>query len=188
MVIPIRISEKEEADYLTRSAPVAIGSEKVGIDFSVGTRTDLFLYYLSVDDINHFQRNGSWEQKYYCTKSSLAGESDTVPGLLGTFRRDHSYVVGAKLAYGRPLPIKCKAERNKSFYQANFALEELLGGSVAFPAEANCLIRALESNGRQSSPSQTKREAQQSLALLVFAILFLLLASIVPYGRRLVFS
>ena len=95
---------------------------------------------------------------------------------LGTFRRDHSHVIGAKLAYGRPLPIKYKAERTKGFYQANFALEELLGGSVAFPAEANGLARALGSNGRQSYLSQTKREVQQSLALLMFAILFLLLA------------
>ena len=35
----------------------------------------------------------------------------------------------------------------------------LIGGSVAFPAEAIGLARTLESNGRQSYPSQTKREA-----------------------------
>ena len=51
------------------------------------------------------------------------------------------------MVYGRPLPISCKVERNKGFYQADFALEELLDGSIAFPVEADCLIRALESNG-----------------------------------------
>ena len=178
----------KEADSLAGSAPVAVGSEKFGIDFSLGTWTDLFLYYLCAEDIEVFQRNGSWQQVYYYAKPSAAGESDAVPGLLGTFRRDHSHVVGAKLAYGRPLPIKCKAERNKRFYQANFGLEELLGGSVAFPVEANGLARTLGSNGRQSYPSHTKREVQQSLALLVFAILFLLLALTVERDRYLAFS
>jgi hypothetical protein len=86
------MNEVEGADYLARSAPVAIGSEKLGIDFSLGTWTDLFLYYLSAEDIDAFQRNGRWQQDYYYAKSSATGESDAVPGLLGTFRRDHSCV------------------------------------------------------------------------------------------------
>ena len=182
------MNDVEEADYLARSAPVAIGSEKFGIDFSLGTWTDFYLYYLSAEDIDAFKRSGSWQQEYYYAKPSAAEASDTVPGLLGTCRIDQSHILGAKGAYGRPLPVKCKAERNKRFYQANFALEELLGGSVAFPAEAIGLARTLESNGRQSYPSQTKREAQQSLAFLAFAILFLLLALSVQRGWYLVFS
>ena len=167
---------------------MAIGSENFGIDFSIGTCTDLFLYYLSSEDVYQFQRDGSWEQEYYYAKSNAAGESYLLPALLGTFRRDRSHIIGAKVVYGRPLPIKCKAESNKTFYHADFALEELLGGSVAFPAESNGLARALESNGRHLYPSQTRREAQQNLAFLVFPIVFLLLALIVSCSRHLIFS
>ena len=167
---------------------MAIGSEKLGIDFSIGSCTELFLYYLSAKDIDQFQRDGSWEHEYYYAKSNATGELGDLPALLGTFRRDCSYIVGAEMVYGRPLPIICKAERNKAFYQADFALEDFFDGSVAFPAEADCLIRALDSNGRQSYPSQTKRKAQQSLALLVFPVVFLLLAFAVPQGRYLGFS
>ena len=178
----------QEADYLARSAPVAIGSEKLGIDFSIGSCTDLFLYYLSAEDIYRFRRDGSWEQEYYYAESNAAGELYVLPALLGTFRRDRSHVIGAKVDYGRPLPIKCKAERNKTFYHADSALEELLGGSVAFPAEADDLSHALESNGRHSYPSQTRREAQQDLAFLVFPVVFLLLALTVSCSRYSMFS
>ena len=182
------MDEVEEADLLARSAPVAIGSEKLGIDFSIGSCTELFLYYLSAEDIDQFQRDGSWAHEYYYAKSNATGEFGVLPALLGTFRRDRSYIVSARMVYGRPLPIICKPERNKAFYQADFDLEDLLDGSVAFPAEADCLIHALESNGRQSYPSQIKRKEQQSLALLVFPVVFLLLAFAVPQGRYLVFS
>ena len=167
---------------------MAIGSEKLGIDFSIGSCTDLFLDYLSAEDIYRFRRDGSWEQEYYYAKSNATRELDVLPVLLGTFRRVRSHIVGAKMVYGRPLPISCKVERNKGFYQADFALEELLDGSIAFPVQADCLIRALESNGPQPCPSQTKTEAQQGLALLVFAKLFLLLAVTVQRYRYLAFS
>ena len=178
----------QEADYLTRSAPVAIGSEKLGLDFSIGSCTDLFLYYLSAEDIHRFQRDGTWEQQYYYTKLDATGELDVLPVLLGKVRRDRSHIIGAEVAYGRPLPIECKADRNKTFYHADFALEELLGGSVAFPAEASGLARALGSNGQDSSPSQTRREAQQNLAFLVFPVVFLMLALIVSSTRYSIFS
>ena len=178
----------QEADYLARSAPVAIGSEKLGLDFSIGSCTELFLYYLSAEDIHRFQRDGTWEQRYYYTKSDALGELDVLPVLLGKFRRSRSHIIGANVVYGRPLPISCKVERNKGFYQADFALEELLGGSVAFPAEASSLARVLESNGRYPSPSQTRKAAQQNLAFLVFSVVFLLLALTVSCSRYSIFS
>ena len=49
----------EEADYLVRSAPIAIGSENFSIDFSLGSWTNFYLYYLSAEDIDAFKRSRS---------------------------------------------------------------------------------------------------------------------------------